>query len=238
MTRHEQNIKFLAIGTGSLACAVTQQARALSIQDFFNKVSVDAQPAAVELALTTEAFRNREIGNYAQVSCLAEKLIPTEKGIQPKGFRDLHKALMDSQDPTTETVEFRILQFIQSLCPATNVEQGATFRPLPVREFFVWFEDRNASKTQNNINMIDALNVPLSTQALRVKDAGDQVQGQCIADEFTTRTVNGQPVFPAGLKELGKKVGLLHDSATESVEGQILGVMHATCGQEKTRPRE
>jgi hypothetical protein len=227
----ELTLKALVVGVGLIAAfAAAVPAQALSIQSFYNTLSADARPEALALTLSTEAFRNMKAGHTAFANCMEEDVLIKADRDTP-GAAYLVRSMRDSNNKDNETVEEKILASINRFCGSGAVGTvSATrpvFQPMPVRTFF--------GRVPNTIDRVDALRLALSTQALRVMNAGDEPRGQCIMDNLvkTTTTPEDRTVYSQGFKSLAQALAVAGNSVIESVEEKIMGAIVSQCGDEK-----
>jgi hypothetical protein len=229
--------KVLAAGVSLVVTfAAAVPAQALPIQSFFNDMTEDAQSEAVHLALTTEAYRKAKAGDTAFANCMEEDVISRD-GRNVPGFAYLVRSLRDSKNKKTETVEEAVLATISRFCGPSPVETVSPspliFLLTPGKFFF--------ANVPNTLDRIDVLRLALSTQALRVMNAGDEPRGQCIMNNLvkTTATPEGRTVYSQGLKGLAQALAVaakFHDTESveeRSVEGKVMGAIVSQCGQEQ-----
>jgi hypothetical protein len=232
----------MAAGIGLGAMASAGPVQAYSVQSFFDEnhetISENAQAGGLLLAFSTEAYRSQQAGNPARAACIVQALIP--RGWEGAPYFDrMMDEMRESHNKAKESVESYVVGAIESYCPVSGaakfdpspfgISPSLRLEPTSVKTFYDRFKSGQ--------DKFDALSLAISTQALRVMNAGNEARGQCILDNLTIGRVNGEQVLPFGLQTLARKLGKLRDSF-DSVEGNLMEAIVLNCGAEedKTRP--
>jgi hypothetical protein len=223
----------VAVGISLGAIVAAGPVQAYSVQSFFGNnetISENAQFGGLLLAFSTEAYRSQQAGNASRAACIAQMLIPKGKEGGP-GFDLMMDHMRDSKNKAGESVESYVLGAMNSFCP----EQGGgqilitsppqQFEPTSVKTFFDRFKSGQ--------DKFDALSLAISTQALRVMNAGDEARGKCILDNLSMKRNGKEVILPLGIQSLAKELNQLRESNTNNVEHHILSNIDGQCGKEK-----
>jgi hypothetical protein len=224
----------VAAGIGLGAIVAAGQVQAYSVQSFFQGneiISQNAQGGGLLLALSTEAYRSQQTGNTSRAACIIQALIPEgKKGAL--GFDRVIDEMRNSKNKSKESVESYVVGAIDSLCSVSHLlgENKVTSLssslgpPTYLKTFFQRF--------QSGQDKFDALSLAMSTQALRVMNAGAEARGKCILDNLTLTRNGEEVILPLGIQRLAKELGQIRESNTESVEAHILANIDKQCGKE------
>jgi hypothetical protein len=212
--------------TGLLVLTLANAAYAMSIKDFYNDAALsnDTRAAALLFSLTTEAYRSAQAGLTRRAQCLDENFIDGRPG-----FNALIEHMQGAKNKE-DSVEDFTLRAIEAFCPSgEGIEtlpksSQYTFRPTSIEEFYKIVPD--------NANKITVLNLALTTQAERVRQAGDEVRGQCIDGLEVKVLQDAAPVIPPAFKQdimLKLAAAARNPSSAASLESILMNAINKNC---------
>jgi hypothetical protein len=231
-------LKSFAAGLGFAAMAIAAPAQAISIQDLSNKgvITLKTHAAALVLSLSTEVFRSAQDRLAARAECIEKNFLPMHDA---SGFDAVLENIDRARDKTAEVGSY-IERNIDGICSSGGGAQVPTSHAMEHETTSV--QGFVAIVAPNNEDKVIILDVAISTQAERVKRAGNEARGQCIGS-LQTEVVDSRPVppFPAPFKQdIMQKLAAAYASGDSraSVESILEDAIIQHCGPEKPASKE
>lgn len=220
-------MRWKAVWTSLLVLTLADAAQAMSINDFYNDAAISdgTRTAALLFSLTTEAFRSAQAGLLTRAQCLDENFIAGKPG-----FNALDEDMLRTRNKSAG-VEGYILRTIEAFCPSSGSAEVLpkspqfTFKPTSVEGFYKIVPD--------NANKITVLNLALTTQAEKVRQAGDEARGLCIEGLEVKISKDAAPVIPSAFKQdimLKLAAAARNPAPSTTLESILMEAIVKNCG--------